>query len=48
MHPEKCTVLCALWAPGIIGPCFFEDEAASAVTVDGMRYREILNNFFFH
>ncbi|GFX84437.1 uncharacterized protein TNCV_1602301 [Trichonephila clavipes] len=26
LHPEKLTVWCALWAGGIIGPCFFKND----------------------
>lgn len=48
MHPQKCTIWCALWAGGIIGPYFFEDEGGNAVTVNGVRYREMLSGFFFN
>lgn len=43
--PPRCTVWCGLWAGGIIGPYFFEDEAGDAVTVNGDRYRDMLTNF---
>ncbi|GFX18375.1 transposable element Tc3 transposase [Trichonephila clavipes] len=38
LHPEKMTVWCALWADGIIGPYFKNDEGHN-VTVNGDRYR---------
>ncbi|GFX53563.1 transposase [Trichonephila clavipes] len=45
LHPEKLTVWCALWAGGIIGPYFKNDERHS-VTVNGDRYRAMITNFF--
>ncbi|GFS94086.1 uncharacterized protein TNCV_3785711 [Trichonephila clavipes] len=45
LHPEKLTVWCALWAGGIIGPYFKNDEGHN-VTVNGDRYRAIVTNFF--
>lgn len=47
LHPARVTVWCALWAGGVVGPFFFENEAGEAVTVSGVRYREMLTNFFF-
>lgn len=47
MHPQRCTVWCALWAGGIIGPYFFENDAGRAVSVNGERYREMLEYFFW-
>ncbi|GFT88613.1 putative transposable element [Trichonephila clavipes] len=44
LHPEKLTVWCALWAGGIIGPYFKNDEGHN-VTVNGDRYRAIITNF---
>ena len=32
---------------GIIGPFFLENEQEEAVTVNGDRYRAMLNEFFF-
>lgn len=46
LHPRRVTVWCAIWAGGIIGPFFFEDDAGSAVTVTAERYRAMLENFF--
>ncbi|GFU14240.1 uncharacterized protein TNCV_3579151 [Trichonephila clavipes] len=45
LHPEKLTVWCALWAGGIIGPYFKNDEGHN-VTVNGDRYRAMITNFF--
>ncbi|GFW33717.1 putative transposase [Trichonephila clavipes] len=51
LHPEKLTVWCALWAGGIIGPSFKNDEGHN-VTVgknggqNGDRYRAMITNFF--
>ncbi|GFV89948.1 probable cation-transporting ATPase 13A3 [Trichonephila clavipes] len=45
LHPEKLTVWCALWAGGIIGPYFKNDEGQN-VTVNGDRYRAMMTNFF--
>ncbi|GFW79359.1 uncharacterized protein TNCV_2477661 [Trichonephila clavipes] len=46
LHPEKPTVWCALWAGGIIGPYFFENDEGHNVTVNGDLYRAIITNFF--
>jgi len=45
MHPQKVTVWCALWSGGVIGPYFFENDAGATVTVNGERYRNMINNF---
>ncbi|GFX27068.1 uncharacterized protein TNCV_439741 [Trichonephila clavipes] len=45
LHPEKLTVWCALWAGGIIGPYFKNDEGHN-VTVNGDRYRAMITNLF--
>ena len=45
-RPQKVTVWCALWADGIIGPYFFKIEAGHNITVNGERYRAIINDFF--
>ncbi|GFV61990.1 uncharacterized protein TNCV_4107931 [Trichonephila clavipes] len=42
---EKLTVWCVLWAGGIIGPYFKNDEGHN-VTVNGDRYRAMITNFF--
>ncbi|GFW48402.1 transposase [Trichonephila clavipes] len=45
LHPEKLTVWCSLWAGGIIGAYFKNDEGHN-VTVNGDRYRAMITNFF--
>lgn len=47
MHSEKLTAWCGLWSGGIIGPYFFKDDAGSTVTVNGYRYREMIQKFLF-
>ena len=47
-HPKRVTVWCEFRSRVIIGPIFFEDEQGEAVTVNGVRYRAMLNVFFFH
>ena len=47
MHPKRVTVWCRFWSRGIIGPFFFENEQGEAVTVNGDRYRTMLNEFLF-
>ncbi|GFV32217.1 uncharacterized protein TNCV_1675051 [Trichonephila clavipes] len=42
---KKLTVWCALWAGGIIGLYFKNDEGHN-VTVNGDRYRAMITNFF--
>lgn len=45
LHPSRVTVWCGVFAQGVIGPYFFEDDEGTAVTVNGERYRAMLNNF---
>jgi len=45
MHLQRVTVWCDFWSGGIIGPFFFENEQGAAVTVNGERYRAMLNEF---
>ena len=48
MHPKRVTVWCIQnESRGIIGPFFFENEQGEAITVNGDRYRAILNEFLF-
>ena len=44
-HPKRVTVWCGFCSKSIIGPFFFEDEQGEAVTVNGDRYRAMLNEF---
>ena len=46
-HPTGVTVWCGFWSKGIIGLFFFENEQREAVTVNGVRYRALLNEFLF-
>ena len=46
-HPKRVTVWWRFWPRGIIGPFFFENEQAEDVTVNGNRYRTMLNEFLF-
>ena len=45
LHSEKVIVWCAVASFGVIGPCFFEDKAGRAVTVNSARYTEMLCTF---
>ena len=46
-HSKRVTVWCGFWFRGIIGPVFFENEQVKAVTVNGDRYRAMLNEYLF-
>ena len=46
LHPEKITVWCGLYAAGVIGPYFFVDDNDRHVTMNGNRYRDMINDFF--
>ena len=46
-HPKRVTVWCGFWSRGIIGTFLFENEQDEAVTVNGDRYRAMLNEFLF-
>ena len=41
------TVWCGFWSGSIIGPFFFENEQGESVTVNGDRYRVMMNEFLF-
>ena len=47
MYLQRVTVWCGFCYAGIIGPFFFENEQGAAVTVNGERYRAMLNQFLF-
>ena len=47
MHPQRVTVWCGFWFGGIIRPFFFENEQGATVTVNGDRYRAMLDEFLF-
>ena len=46
-HPKRVTVSCGFWFRDIIGPFFFQNEQGEAFTVNGDRYRTMLNEFLF-
>ena len=39
------SVWCGLWTGGVIGPYICENVVGSTVTVNGLRYRERINDF---
>ena len=47
MHPQRVTIWCEFWYGGIIGPFFFGNDQGADVTVNGERYRAMLNEFLF-
>lgn len=46
-YPQRVTVWCGFWTGGVIGPYFFANEAGETVTVNGVRYREMITDFFW-
>lgn len=46
-YPSRITVWSAFCASGLSGPFFFENTAGDAVIVNGIRYHELINNFFW-
>ena len=47
LYPQRATVWCGFLAGGIIGPYFFLNEAGAAVSVNGYRYRTMINKFLW-
>ena len=47
LFPQRETVWCGLWAGVIMTPYFFENEAGAADSVNGLRYRTIINEFLW-
>ena len=46
LYLQRVTVCCGFWAGGIIGPYFFLlNKDAAAVSVNGLRYRTMINEF---
>ena len=43
LYPQHVTVWCSFWAGLLIGPYVFENEAGAAVSVNGLRYRTMMN-----
>ena len=48
LHPLKVTVWCGVTSSRIIGPYFFEDSDGNTETVNGNRYRQMLQEYLFH
>lgn len=47
MHPEAVKVSCGLWARGVKGSYFFENEVGQAAIVNGVRNREMMTVFLW-
>ena len=47
MHLKRVTVWCRFWSRGIIGLFFLKNEPVVAVTINGNRYRAMLNEFLY-
>jgi hypothetical protein len=47
LHAQRATDLCGFWAGGVIGPYFFKNEAGNAITVNGVRYRNMIMEFLW-
>ena len=45
LHPQRVIVWCAIMCGRIIGPYFFENAEGFTKTVNGDRYRHMLNTF---
>ena len=46
-HAKRVTVWCGFWSRGLIGPFFFENDQGEAITLNGDRYRVLLNEILF-
>ena len=44
-RPRRVAVWRGFWPGGVVGPCFLEDEAGRAATVDGARRRDAITRF---
>ena len=47
LYLQRVTIWCGFWAWGIIGPYFLENEAGASVSVNGLRYRTMINEFLW-
>jgi hypothetical protein len=47
LHVQRATVWCGFWAGGVIGSYFFENDAGNAITVNGVRYRNMITEFLW-
>ena len=45
LHPQKVTFWCGFYAGGVIGPYFLVDENDRYVTINGERYRAMLEDY---
>ena len=45
LYPQHVSVWCDFWPEGIIGSYFFENKAGATVSVNGLRYRIMINGF---
>ena len=45
--PKRVTVWCGFWSRGIIGPFLCENKQGEVGTVNGVRYRAMLDEFLF-
>ena len=45
LYPQCVTVWCSFWAGGIIGSYFFGNKTGAAVSVNGLRYRNVIDEF---
>ena len=45
LNPQSVTVWCTVMCDRIIGPYFFENAEGFTETVNGERYRHMLNTF---
>lgn len=46
LYPQKVTVWYAIWAGGITGPYFFENNKGATLTLDSNRYPAMLTDIF--
>jgi hypothetical protein len=44
---EKVNVWCGFWSGGVIGPFFLEDDREKALSTNGERYRDMIENFLW-
>ena len=47
MQPQRVTFWCGFWAGGITGRFYFENAAGQAITVNRVRYRDMISQFFW-
>jgi len=45
LHSSKVNVWCRIWAKSVIGPYFIEYAAGKLLTVNGERYRHMIETF---